>query len=450
MDEDTKIVICLNCNQKNRIKSNNVNNPVCAMCWRELASEITKTNTYNKMELFSTGKITLFTDHFNFKNTRYEYDQVESIKWTWTSMIHLVIKQNIVELLLFLKNIKKPLKIVKQTVYVRPKLVDVAECISEKTFQYRMNRFFKSLNECGEFEYEKTIFYSNGKVKSITSSEIFDLSDMKEKYSFKLTLSGHSPHLKFKKGGFLGPSLNVKIIQDRDVILSLIDYIQKNSREPSQIKEQNKKNKKYRNLLNNSISMLSKVANADGIILVEEIDVVKDFLKNVLQVEKETYHEAIQIFNESINSKYDINYYAEQIKKDYGDEKEILGLIVDILFTLALSDDDFHPEEEKLIIDVEEIFGIKGKLYQQFCSSRSGYSDDDEFDYNSSEEKYFEILGIKSDASVSEIKTAFRMMALKYHPDKNQNETKENQKLYTKTFREITDAYVYLSKSKNF
>ena len=81
------------------------------------------------MTVFSTGKITLFSDHFNFKNTRYEYDQVESIKWTWTSMIHLVIKQNIVELLLFLKNIKKPLKIVKQTVYVRPKLVDVAECI---------------------------------------------------------------------------------------------------------------------------------------------------------------------------------------------------------------------------------------------------------------------------------------------------------------------------------
>ena len=48
-----------------------------------------------------------------------------------------------------------------------------------------MNKFFKSLNECGEFEYEKTIFYSNGKVKSITSAEIFDLSDMKEKYSFK-------------------------------------------------------------------------------------------------------------------------------------------------------------------------------------------------------------------------------------------------------------------------
>ena len=175
MDEDTKIVICPNCNQKNRIKSNNVNNPVCSMCWRELASEITKTNTHNKMELFSTGKITLFLDHFSFKNTRYEYDQVESIKWTWTSMIHLVIKHNIVELFLFLKNIKKPLKIVKQTAYVRPKLVDVAECISEKTFKFRMNKYFKSLNECGEFEYEKTIFYSNGKVKSISSPELFDL-----------------------------------------------------------------------------------------------------------------------------------------------------------------------------------------------------------------------------------------------------------------------------------
>ena len=277
------------------------------------------------------------------------------------------------------------------------------------------------------------------------------MNDLQEKYSFKLTLSGPStPHLKFKKGGFLGPSLNIKIINDRDAILALIDYIQNNPREPSQIKENNKKYKKYRNLLNNSISMLSKVANADCVILVEEIDVVKDFLNNVLQVEKETYHEAIQIFNEAINSKTNIDHYAEQIKKEYKDEKEILGLIVDTLFTLALSDDDFHPEEEKLIIAVEKIFGIKGKLYQQFCRSRSGYSTDEEFDFDISEEEYFKILGLESNASASDIKSAFRKMAMKYHPDKNQHETSETKKLYTKKFQEITDAYVCLSKSRNF
>ena len=127
MDEDTKIVICLNCNQKNRIKSNNVNNPVCAMCWRELAQENKHTNTQNNTELFSTGKIALYSDHFKFKNTRYEYDQVESLKWIWVTMMPLlVVKQNFVELKLFLKNVKKPLAITQSKGYARPKLADVA------------------------------------------------------------------------------------------------------------------------------------------------------------------------------------------------------------------------------------------------------------------------------------------------------------------------------------
>ncbi|CAF1286258.1 unnamed protein product [Adineta steineri] len=48
---------------------------------------------------------------------------------------------------------------------------------------------------------------------------------------------------------------------------------------------------------------------------------------------------------------------------------------------------------------------------------------------------YYEILGVKRDASEKEIKRQFRQLALKYHPDKNKDPKAEE------TFRNIAEAY---------
>ena len=57
---------------------------------------------------------------------------------------------------------------------------------------------------------------------------------------------------------------------------------------------------------------------------------------------------------------------------------------------------------------------------------------------------YYEILGLKKGATEREIKSAYRKLALKWHPDKNQDKKKEAEE----KFKEINEAYQVLSDSK--
>ena len=59
----------------------------------------------------------------------------------------------------------------------------------------------------------------------------------------------------------------------------------------------------------------------------------------------------------------------------------------------------------------------------------------------------YEVLGLKPGASKAEIKSAYRKLAAKYHPDKAANATDEIKKLAEERFTAIKESYEYLFKS---
>ncbi|MFH1355053.1 MAG: DnaJ domain-containing protein, partial [Candidatus Omnitrophota bacterium] len=62
----------------------------------------------------------------------------------------------------------------------------------------------------------------------------------------------------------------------------------------------------------------------------------------------------------------------------------------------------------------------------------------------STKRDYYEILGVKKDTPIDEIKKAYRQMALRHHPDRVPDEQKKEAE---EKFKEISEAYAVLSDS---
>lgn len=58
---------------------------------------------------------------------------------------------------------------------------------------------------------------------------------------------------------------------------------------------------------------------------------------------------------------------------------------------------------------------------------------------------YYEVLGVDKNASMDEIKKAYRKCAIEFHPDKNQDKTEEEKKIAEEKFKEAAEANEVLS-----
>lgn len=181
--------------------------------------------------------------------------------------------------------------------------------------------------------------------------------------------------------------------------------------------------------------LASAVVRADGVVKESEKTFVRDYFIKVFGFNKATSY--LDVFYKLNNQKIDnIPDICRQIKNNVNHA----GLleILHFLFGIAASDKEIHDNESSMILKISNLFGVND---YDFNSIKSMFIIN-----NVNNDKYYKILGVALTADESEIKSAYRNLIKKYHPDKLVNVSPEIKELAAQKFQSIHEAYNAIKK----
>lgn len=177
----------------------------------------------------------------------------------------------------------------------------------------------------------------------------------------------------------------------------------------------------------------SAVIRADRRIQQSELNYVKDFIRSNfgdLAVE-----DAMKVLNELNNKEIDIYSVGGQIaaNMNYSQRLQLFHYLAGI----ANADRDFCQQEKSVL---EAIASAIGLASTDAASVIAMYYKDTDSAYT--------VLEISPDATDDEVKSAYRRMAMKYHPDKVATLGPEVQKAAEEKFKKIQEAYESIKKQR--
>lgn len=181
--------------------------------------------------------------------------------------------------------------------------------------------------------------------------------------------------------------------------------------------------------------LVAEVMKADGKVVKSELDYVKQyFLKNF---GPDASREALMLLRDILKQNVPLKDVSQQIRDnmDYPSRLQLLHF----LFGIGNADGYLHPDELRVITNISNWIGV---TTADFESIKSMFVDNLEASYK--------VLEITPNASIEEIKKAYRNMALKYHPDKVGYLGEDIRKAAEQKFQKVNEAYEKIKKERGF
>jgi DnaJ like chaperone protein len=158
------------------------------------------------------------------------------------------------------------------------------------------------------------------------------------------------------------------------------------------------------------IALGAKMAKADGSVTRDEVAAFRE----VFQVPPEEEAHLRRVFDIARRSTAGFEIYARQVGRLFARRREDLQDLLGGLFYIALADGRICPAEEAYLRDVARYLGFSAAEYD--CLRASFGAAPPEGGTRSADDPH-EVLGVPIDASVEEIRAAYRRLMRAHHPD---------------------------------
>lgn len=176
----------------------------------------------------------------------------------------------------------------------------------------------------------------------------------------------------------------------------------------------------------NLMVIAAYLIKTDGGITPEEISFTETFLNT--HFDERYAHERTRILQHCLQKDYDLNAACGQVRmySEHGTKVQVIRFLID----LAQCDGHIHPKEEYFIFRIAGYLNVNDAEFRRI-----------KIEHTVQVSSTYQILGVTKDMSFAEIRSSYRKLVLKYHPDRNKDASEDEKKKLARRFQQIQEAY---------
>ena len=180
----------------------------------------------------------------------------------------------------------------------------------------------------------------------------------------------------------------------------------------------------------NLLVLASYLIKLGGKISSQEISFTNRFMNT--HFDEQFSNKRAQILEHCLQKEYDLNVVCEQLRMYTKQTTRIQ--VVQFLFDLAMSDGAVSERENYFIFKIAGYLNINDVDFKRI---KAGFAPSVFVEIIS----HYQTLGVTKETSLAEIRTTYRKLVLKYHPDRNNQLSETEKKKLSLKLQHVKEAY---------
>ena len=192
------------------------------------------------------------------------------------------------------------------------------------------------------------------------------------------------------------------------------------------------------------VNILVKIAQIDGKVTRDEINTIHRFFQHNLHYTQNQLYWVKELVKEALGSTVSLENLLQEFRQKFTYEPRLI--LLELIYQVLYSNEHVSDAELQLARNISEYLEISAYDQRSIEAKYQAGFRAAAAPGEPSDSRYYEILGLAPGAGFSEVKTAYRKLSMKYHPDKVGHLGDEFKKVAEEKMKELNGAYEYLKK----